>query len=59
MKSKKILFANAPFDGHFNPLIGLAAYLLQAGNDVRWYTGKTYEKKIQRLSIPFYPFKEQ
>jgi UDP:flavonoid glycosyltransferase YjiC (YdhE family) len=57
MNNAKILFANAPFDGHFNPLTGLAVHLQNAGYDVRWYTGKQYEKKIQRLNIPFYPFK--
>jgi MGT family glycosyltransferase len=50
----KILFANFPADGHFNPLTGLAVYLRKIGCDVRWYTAKKYEEKIQRLGIPFY-----
>jgi MGT family glycosyltransferase len=50
----KILFANFPGDGHFNPLTGLAAHLKSIGCDVRWYTSKKYEQKIQRLGIPFY-----
>lgn len=50
----KILFANFPADGHFNPLTGLAAHLKSLGCDVRWYTAKKYEEKIQRLGIPFY-----
>ncbi|HWI92178.1 MAG TPA: nucleotide disphospho-sugar-binding domain-containing protein [Flavisolibacter sp.] len=50
----KILFANFPGDGHFNPLTGLAAHLKSMGCDVRWYTAKKYEEKIQRLGIPFY-----
>jgi MGT family glycosyltransferase len=57
MKNNKILFACPPFDGHFNPLSGLAVHLLKAGYDVRWYTAKAFEKKVQRLTIPFYPFK--
>lgn len=50
----KILFANFPGDGHFNPLTGLAVHLKNIGCDVRWYTAKKYEQKIQRLGIPFF-----
>jgi UDP:flavonoid glycosyltransferase YjiC (YdhE family) len=57
MKPKKILFANVPFDGHFNPLTGLAVHLKQIGHDVRWYTQKTYAEKIGKFGIPFYGFK--
>lgn len=53
----KILFANFPADGHFNPLTGLAFHLKKQGCDVRWYTAKKYEEKIQRLGIPFYSLK--
>jgi MGT family glycosyltransferase len=53
----KILFANFPADGHFNPLTGLAFHLKKIGCDVRWYTAKKYEEKIQRLGIPFYGLK--
>lgn len=54
----KILFANFPADGHFNPLTGLAVYLDQLGCDVRWYTSKTYADKLKKLQIKHYPFKE-
>jgi MGT family glycosyltransferase len=50
----KVLFANVPADGHFNPLTGLAFHLKSIGCDVRWYTSKTYEDKVRRLGIPFY-----
>ena len=52
----KILFATFPADGHFNPLTGLAVHLKSQGYDVRWYTSKTYQSKIEKLGIPFYPF---
>jgi MGT family glycosyltransferase len=55
---KKVLFANVPADGHFNPLTGLAAHLLSQGYDVRWYTSATYGDKIKSMQIPFYPFKK-
>lgn len=53
----KVLFANFPADGHFNPLTGLAFHLQKIGCDVRWYTAKKYEEKIERLGIPFYGLK--
>jgi MGT family glycosyltransferase len=54
----KILFANFPGDGHFNPLTGLAMHLKSIGCDIRWYTSKKYETKIARLGIPFYGLKK-
>lgn len=53
----KILFASMPFEGHFNPLTGIAMYFKERGHDVRWYCSKSYEKKLSDLNIPFYPFK--
>ncbi len=53
----KILFANFPADGHFNPLTGLALHLKNIGCDVRWYTSKKYQPKITKLGIPFYGLK--
>ena len=54
----KILFACFPADGHFNPLTGLAMHLKNLGCDVRWYTSKKYQSKIEKLNIPFYGFKK-
>lgn len=53
---KKILFANVPADGHFNPLTGLAMHLKSIGYDVRWYSSNTYAAKINKLGIAHYPF---
>ena len=53
----KILFASMPFDGHFNPLTGVAMHLKAAGHDVRWYAGPRYAAKLERLGIPHYPFR--
>lgn len=56
-KRIKVLFANVPADGHFNPLTGLAVHLKNIGFDVRWYCSTEYAAKIKSLDIPFYPFK--
>lgn len=53
----KILFATMPFDGHFNPLTGIAVHLKESGHDVRWYAGPSYAKKLERMGIPYFPFK--
>lgn len=58
LEGKKILFANFPADGHFNPLTGLAVYLQQSGADVRWYGSREYTNKIKKLGIPHYPFQK-
>jgi MGT family glycosyltransferase len=56
LAGRKILFANFPADGHFNPLTGIAVYLQQLGCDVRWYGSKEYADKIKKLGIPHFPF---
>src|SRR5262245_29020706 len=56
-KKRKILLANVPIDGHFNPLTDLAVYLKNQGHDVRWYAGNAFDKKLQQLNIPRFPFK--
>ncbi|WP_035084609.1 glycosyltransferase [Aquimarina latercula] len=58
MHSIKILFACIPADGHFNPMTQLAVHLKKKGHDVRWYTGKVYEKKLEQMGIPYIPFKK-
>jgi UDP:flavonoid glycosyltransferase YjiC (YdhE family) len=54
----KILFANFPADGHFNPLTGLAVYLKKMGADVRWYSSRMYTDKLRKLQIKHYPFEK-
>lgn len=53
----KILFASVPADGHFNPLARLASHLKKKGFDVRWYTQDLYKSRIEKMGIPYYPFK--
>lgn len=56
MRSLKILFANVPVDGHFNPLTELAVYLKDNGHDVRWYAGASFSRKLDKFGIHHYPF---
>jgi len=52
----RILFATVAADGHFNPLTGIALHLKEGGHDIRWYTGKNYAARLQRLGIAHLPF---
>jgi MGT family glycosyltransferase len=58
MKTKRILIASVPLDGHFNPLTGLAVFLKNQGYDVRWYTGNTFAEKLKKMDIPHFPFRK-
>ncbi|RRB03940.1 glycosyltransferase [Larkinella rosea] len=58
MKSKRILFASVPLEGHFNPLTGLAVHLKNEGYDVRWYTGPIFAEKLEKMKIPHFPFRK-
>lgn len=57
MEPRRILFASVPFDGHFNPLTGIAAHLQSLGHDVRWYAGPSYADRLSGLGIPHFPFR--
>jgi UDP:flavonoid glycosyltransferase YjiC (YdhE family) len=52
----RFLFATMPFDGHFNPLTSIAKHLKAQGNDVRWYAGPSYARKLADLDIPHFQF---
>lgn len=58
MMQKKILFATMPMDGHLKPLTGLAVHLKKCGYDVRWYSGPSYAATVEKLSIPYFPFRQ-
>jgi MGT family glycosyltransferase len=51
----KILFAASPIIGHFNPMLVAARVLLNAGNEVSFYTGEPFREKVERAGIRFFP----
>jgi MGT family glycosyltransferase len=53
---KKVLFANVPLDGHFNPLTALAKHLQNIGCEVRWYASAIFSEQLERLGIFRYEF---
>lgn len=54
----KILMANVPADGHFNPLIPVAKYLQNQGAEVQWYTSNIFADKLKSLQITHWPFRK-
>jgi UDP:flavonoid glycosyltransferase YjiC (YdhE family) len=54
----RVLFASMPADGHFNPLTGVAVQLASLGHDVRWYAGPTYGARLDRLGMPWFPYRQ-
>ena len=57
LAGRKILFASMPAEGHVNPLTGLAKHLQSLGADIRWYTGSSYQEKMDKLGIPLYAYR--
>jgi UDP:flavonoid glycosyltransferase YjiC (YdhE family) len=53
----KVLCASVPADGHFNPLTGVAAHLVAAGHDVRWYAGPEYGRRLDTLGMTHFPYR--
>lgn len=58
MQNKRILFATMPFEGHFNPLTGLAVHLQSLGYEVAWYAGVSYAEKLRKLGVDHYPYQK-
>ncbi|HOY32813.1 MAG TPA: glycosyltransferase [Bacteroidales bacterium] len=54
----KILIASVPLSGHVNPAVPVAKKLIDAGHEVRWYSGKHYRQLIESTGAVFHPFKE-
>ena len=55
LATKKILFAALPAEGHVNPLTGLSKHLKETGCDLRFYISDIFGKKMNDLSIDYFP----
>jgi UDP:flavonoid glycosyltransferase YjiC (YdhE family) len=51
----RILFATIPIAGHVRPGLPVARELVNAGHDVAWYTGRTFEPLVRRVGATFLP----
>ena len=50
-----ILIATTPGAGHVNPMIAFARELIDRGHKVWWYTGKAFQRKIEKLGANYLP----
>jgi len=53
----KILIATMPITGHVNPCVSISRRLAGLGHEVRWYTGKRFEQKVQATGAEYSPMK--
>lgn len=51
----KLLIATIPGSGHVNPMLPVAQELIRRGHQVRWYTGKVFQSKIEAIGAIFEP----
>ena len=47
--------ASAPVDGHVNPGLPLAVKLVERGHEVRWYTGRRFQARIEAAGAQYLP----
>jgi MGT family glycosyltransferase len=53
----RILMATTPGDGHVNPMVPIARELVRRGHEVRWYTGRHYQPKVEKSGATFQPMR--
>lgn len=53
----RFLFATQPITGHLLPAMPIVRSLLQRGHEVRWYTGRKFQSRIETLGAGFEPFR--
>lgn len=51
----RILMGAMPFTGHVNPGLPIARKLVERGNQVWWYTGKNFRRKVEATGATFVP----
>ena len=54
----RILFTTMPFAGHIRPGLPIARELVDAGHEVRWYTGRKYAGLVAGSGATFVPYPE-
>lgn len=54
----RILLSPMPFSGHVAPLLAVAEALVQAGHDVRVYTGSAFADAVTRIGARLVPWEQ-
>ena len=53
----RILVATTPGDGHINPMVAVVRELVRHGHEVRWYTGRHYQPKVEAQGAVWRPMR--
>jgi MGT family glycosyltransferase len=53
----KFLIGTIPLVGHVNPGLPIARALVQRGHEVRWYTGRRFQAKVEATGAQFVPMR--
>src|SRR3954468_7440816 len=53
----RLLIATMPITGHVQPAVPIARKLVMNGHDVRWYTGKRFQSRVEAVGARFVPMK--
>src|SRR3954463_9150561 len=51
----RFLMATMPMVGHVNPGLPIARRLVARGHEVRWYTGRRFQERIEATGARFAP----
>lgn len=53
----RFLIASLPLTGHIYPPLPIARKLVERGHEVRWYTGRKFQQRIEATGARFEPFR--
>jgi MGT family glycosyltransferase len=53
----KVLFINAPAEGHVNPTLGLVKELIQRGEEVVYFSIEEFRDKVENVGAVFHSYK--
>lgn len=51
----RFLIATMPFVSHINPSLPIARRLVERGHEVRWYTGRKFQSRVEATGAQFVP----
>jgi MGT family glycosyltransferase len=55
MGALRVLFTTMPIPGHVRPGLPIARELVRRGHEVSWYTGRAFERSVDRVGASFVP----
>ena len=53
----RFLIASLPLTGHNYPPLPIASKLVERGHEVRWYSGRKFQRRIEATGARFEPYR--